>query len=120
MAEKMYVCGYKHCLHSGEKVSDSESVVIGKRHYHTDCARLRADIKECAELYMEKIEDKTIYPAAVKIISNLIFSSRVPVEYIKNSIKKSQLYYSSKPVMVLYGIRKMFYTEMQKDLENRR
>ena len=120
MTEKLYVCGYKHCLHPGEKVSDNESAIIGKRHYHSDCAKLRKDIKECADLYMEKIEDKSRYPAAVKIISNMIFSSRVPVEYIKKSINSSKLYYSQKPVVVLYGIRKMFYTEMQKELENRR
>jgi hypothetical protein len=120
MAEKMYVCGYKHCLYPNEKVKDSESVVIGKRHYHTDCAELRKNIKECTELYMEKIEDKTIYPAAVRIISTMIFKNRIPVNYIKNDIKHSQLYYSTKPVMVLYGIRKKFYKEMEKELNARR
>ena len=120
MAEKMYVCGYKHCLHFGEKVSGNESVIIGKRHYHIDCAKLRKDIKECADLYMEKIEDKTIYPAAVRIINNLIFNTRIPVNYIKEDIKRSQIYYSTRPAMALYGIRKMYFTEMEKEFESRR
>lgn len=120
MAERMYVCGYKHCLHPNEKVSGEESVIIGKRHYHADCAKLKTDIKECASLYVEDLEDKTGYPAAMRIINTMIFKNRVPVEYIKKDIQCSKLYYSKKPVMVLYGIRKKFYKEMQKEFENRR
>ena len=53
MADKEYVCGYNHCLHHGEKVKSSESVVVGKKHYHWDCAETKQKIKECVDLYME-------------------------------------------------------------------
>lgn len=120
MPEKTYICGYKHCLHPNIKVQENESVLIGKRYYHTDCAELRRNIKECADLYIENIDDKTIYPTVTRIINYMIFKNRVPVNYIKNEIQRSQRYYSGKPAMILYGIRKKFYKEMEKELNYRR
>ena len=82
MADKEYVCAYKHCLHHGEKVKSSESVVVGKKRYHWDCAETKQKIKECVDLYMEYIEDKTQYPMAVRIINNLVFKNMIPVDFI--------------------------------------
>ena len=101
MADKEYVCGYNHCLHHGEKVKSSESVVVGKKHYHWDCAETKQKIKECVDLYMEYIEDKTQYPMAVRIINNLVFKSMIPVDFILKNITSSRRYYSDKPVYVL-------------------
>lgn len=110
MADKEYVCGYNnHCLHHGEKVKASESVVVGKKHYHWDCAETKQKIKECVDLYMEYIEDKTQYPMAVRIINNLVFKSMIPVDFILKNITSSRRYYSDKPVYVLYGLRKLFW-----------
>lgn len=109
MAEREYVCCYSHCLHNGEKVKQSESVIVGKKHYHLDCAATKQTIKECVDLYMEYIEDKSQYPVATKIINNLVFKSKVPSDFILNNIKHSQRYYSDKPVYVLYGLRKLFW-----------
>ena len=109
MADKEYVCGYNHCLHHGEKVKSSESVVVGKKHYHWDCAETKQKIKECVDLYMEYIEDKTQYPMAVRIINNLVFKNMIPVDFILKNITSSRRYYSDKPVYVLYGLRKLFW-----------
>lgn len=109
MADKEYICGYKYCLHHGQKVKSSESVMVGKKHYHWDCADIKQRIKECVDLYMECIEDKTQYPIATKIINNLVFKSKVPVEYILKNINSSKKYYSKKPVYILYGLRKLFW-----------
>lgn len=109
MAEKEYVCGYSRCLHNGEKVKQSESVVIGRKHYHWDCAATRQTIQECVSLYMENIEDKTQYPVVTRIINTLVFKNKIPVDFILNNIRKSQLYYADKPVHVLYGLRKLFW-----------
>lgn len=107
--EKEYTCVYSHCLHHGEKVKASESVVISKKHYHWDCAELKQKINECANLYIEHGGDKTLYPAAIKIINNLVFSNKVPVDYIFKHINASGDYYKNKPVYILYGLRKLFY-----------
>lgn len=109
MADKEYICGYPKCLHHGEKVKKSEAVMIGKKHYHWDCAAMKQEIKECIDLYMENIEDKTQFPIATKIINNLVFKNQVPVEFIKKNIITSGLYYKGKPVYVLYGLRKLFW-----------
>lgn len=109
MPDKEFVCAYKYCLHHGSKVKSSESVIVGKKHYHWDCADMRLRIKECVDAYMECVEDKTQYPIATKIINNLVFKNKVPVEYILKNISSSKKYYSEKPVYILYGLRKLFW-----------
>lgn len=109
MKEKEFVCGYNHCLHSGEKVKESEAVMVGKKRYHMDCAELKQKIDECVNLYMENIEDKTQYPMAVRIINSLVFNNGIPVDYVLKKINSSGTYYKDKPAYVLYGIRKIFY-----------
>lgn len=114
MADKEYICAYKHCLHHGEKVKASDSVVINKKHYHWDCAAMKQEIQDCANTYMEYVEDKTQYPIVMKIINTMVFKNKVPVDYIKKQIESSKRYYSDKPAYVLYGIRKRFWEKEMK------
>ena len=107
---KHYICGYKYCLHSGEKISSDEAIVVKNTRYHKDCFEIKQRILECAELYMSYVEDKTQYPTVLRIINTITFKNKVPIEYTYRSIANSKGYYSSKPVHVLYGIRKMFWT----------
>ena len=110
MADKEYVCAYKnHCLHHGEKVKASEAVVIGDKRYHWDCAETKQKLKECVDLYMSYIEDKTQYPIVVRTINNLVFKDGVPIDFIFERINGSKSYYANKPVLVLYGLRKLFW-----------
>ena len=109
MADKEYVCAYKYCLHHGNRVKASESVVMNKKHYHWDCAAIKQEIKDCDAMYMEYIEDKEQYQIAMRIINILVFKNQVPLEFIKKNIETSKKYYSDKPVQILYGIRKLFW-----------
>ena len=109
MKEKEYTCAYPNCLHKGEKVSSEESVIIGKKHYHWDCAQIKREIQDCAELYVNRCGDKTLYPTVIRIINNMVFKSKVPVEYIRKQIETYGQYYASKPVFILYGIRKLYW-----------
>lgn len=109
MADKEYVCAYNHCLHNGQKVKSSESVVIGGKHYHWDCAERKQSIRRCVDAYMSCIEDKTQFPVVMRIINTLVFKNKVPTEYILKNIESSKRYYSEKPPYVLYGIRKQFW-----------
>lgn len=106
---KEYICAYKHCLHCGEKVNSLEATVINGKRYHWDCAQLKQEILDCVNLYMSYIEDKTQYPVASRIINNLVFKNKIPIEYIRKNIERSELYYKDKPVMILYGLRKLFF-----------
>ena len=110
MADKEYVCAYKHCLHHGEKVSSLESVVISKKHYHWDCAERKQEIQECAELYMAIIGDKKQYPVILRTLNTLVYKYRVPIEYIIKQVETSSGYYKDKPVYALYGLRTLFWT----------
>lgn len=109
MADKQYICGYNHCLHHGQPIKKSEAVMIGRKYYHWDCAEIKQKIKSCADMYIENVEDKSTYPAAINIITNMVFKNRVPVDYIYKNLAVSGKYYSNKPVHVLYGIRKLFW-----------
>lgn len=109
MEDKEYICGYNHCLHKGEKVTASEAVLVGKKHYHFDCAEIKYKINECVNTYMEGVEDKTQYPIVVRIVNNLVFRNGIPVDYVLKNITYSKEYYFNKPVYVLYGIRKLFW-----------
>lgn len=109
MPEKEYVCAYPHCIHHGEKVSSSEAVVIGKKHYHWDCAALKQEIQDCANTYIEYTGDKTQYPMVMRIINTMVFKNQVPIEFIKKNINHSKTYYRDRSVYALYGIRKIFW-----------
>lgn len=109
MKDKTYVCGYKYCLHKGEPVQGSESVIVGKKHYHWDCAIQKQEIKSCVELYIDCIGDKTQYPTATRIINNLVYKDEVPIDFIKKNLTHHSSYYINKPVYVLYGLRGLFW-----------
>ena len=109
MADKEYVCAYKHCLHHGERVKSSESVVINKKHYHWDCAGMKQEIRDCTNLYVSYIDDKSQFPMVMRIINTLVYKNKVPISFIENNIKHSKQYYKDKPVQVLYGIRTLFW-----------
>lgn len=109
MADKEYVCAYNYCLCHGQKVKASESVVINKKHYHWQCAEMKQKLKECADLYMTYIEDKTQYPIVVRTINNLVFKDKIPVDFILQKLNGSKGYYANKPVIALYGLRRLFW-----------
>lgn len=109
MTDKEYVCAYKYCLHHGEKVKASEAVVINKKHYHWDCAASKQEVKDCVDAYMECVKDKTQYPIAVRTINTLVFNNGIPIEFIMKNIKSHKIYYSEKPIRILYGLRKLFW-----------
>lgn len=109
MADKEYVCAYNHCLYPDQKVKASESVVIGKKHYHWDCAELKQKIKDCVDTYMEYLDDKSQYPVVVRIINILIFKDGIDVDFILKNIENSRRFYTGKPPHVLYGLRKLWW-----------
>ena len=117
MAEKEYVCAYKYCLHHGEKVKASESVVINKKHYHWDCAGIKQEIQDCVNSYMECIDDKTQYPIAVRTINTLVFKNGVPIDFIKKKIESSKIYYSNKHQYKYYMDLENYFGK--KNLEHR-
>ena len=112
MAEKEYVCAYKYCSHRDKKVKQSEAVKLGKRYYHWDCAVIKQEIKNCVDTYMDYIDDKTKYATVNRIFNNLVFKDKIPTDFILKNIKNSKKYYCDRPVIALYGIRKLFYREI--------
>lgn len=113
-AEKEYACAYKYCLHHGQKIKSSESVVINKKRYHWDCAAMKQEIKECADTYMTYIEDQTQYPIVTRIINTLVFKDNIPIDFILKNVQSGKKYYEDKSVYILYGLRKLFWEKEYK------
>lgn len=83
MTDKEYVCAYKYCLHHGEKVKSSESVVIKKKHYHWDCAATKQEIDELRNVYFERIDSKASFPVLSKVLNDLVFKYNLEIDYIR-------------------------------------
>lgn len=86
MADKEYICAYKHCLHHGEKVKSSEAVIVGKKYYHWDCAAMRQELDAMKQTYLEQIDSNTSYPLLSKVINDLIFKYKLDPDYVKFAI----------------------------------
>lgn len=86
MAEKLYVCGYKHCMIK-EKIPASEAVKIGNRRYHKECIEMRNKIEEIKRIYFTYIDDKSDYVQVVGVINNLIFLKGYSADYIEFLMK---------------------------------
>jgi hypothetical protein len=86
MAEKTYVCGYKHCqIH--EKIPASEAVNVGNRKYHKECSETREKINEIRDLYIDNIDKSVTIPELVGVINRIIFDKKFDVEYMLFAMK---------------------------------
>jgi hypothetical protein len=83
---KTYVCGYAHCLHKNEKVIDVDSVVVGKRRFHKDCAEIRNHIEILKKLYFDYVENPK-YVEVVGVINNIVFKKGVNPKYMIFALK---------------------------------
>ena len=92
MAERLYKCGYKHCLHPNEKVPLSESVQVGKRRYHKDCADLYSKIEQIKRIYFDYIDDKCDYVQVVGVINNLIFVKGYDADFVMFMMKYTAVF----------------------------
>lgn len=86
MPDKEYVCAYKHCLHHGQKVKSSESVIVGNKHYHWDCAATKQEIEEIRNVYYERIDDTASFPILSKVLNDLVFKYELEIDYIRFAV----------------------------------
>lgn len=104
MADREYVCAYPHCLHHGEKVKSSDSVVISKKHYHWDCAAMKQVISEIRDTYIKRIDENVNSSVLSKVLNDLIFKYELNTEYIEFAINyyADHKYKIKSPFTLLY------------------
>jgi len=86
MAEKQYVCGYKHCkIHN--KIPASEAVIVGNRRYHIQCAETREKLNEMRDLYIDNIDKNVAIVELVSVLNQLIFTKNVNIDYMLFAMK---------------------------------
>lgn len=91
MAEKQYVCGYAHCLHYGQKIPQSEAVVVGSRKYHWDCAAHKQQMERIRNTYFnelnepveDEIEEKNKFKILGKVLNDLIYKDGLEIDYVE-------------------------------------
>jgi hypothetical protein len=96
VAEREYICSYSHCLHGGAKVKRSEAVVVGRRHYHWDCAAMKQELEEIRNIYAERIDANVSFPILSKVLNDLVFKYEVDIGYLKFAVN----YYAEYKVKV--------------------
>lgn len=100
MAEKQYVCGYAHCLHCGQKIPQSEAVVVGGRKYHWDCAAHKQQMQRIRNTYFselneetsDKEEEKNKFKILAKVLNDLIYKNNVDIDYVEFCINHYAAY----------------------------
>lgn len=103
--EKSYKCGYNHCLKPDEKVPESESVLVGKRRFHKECAELREQIERIKRIYFDHIDNKSDYVQVVGVVNHLIFKKGYSADYIEFLLMYlSIFYYNLKSPYALHRI----------------
>ena len=85
--EKAYTCGYNHCLHKGEKVLEQDSVIIGNRRFHKDCAEVRRYIEEIKEVYYDDVDKRVNFAQLSCAINNIVFNKGVDPRYLLFALK---------------------------------
>lgn len=81
-----HICAYNHCLHPGERVKDSEAVVIKGSYYHWDCAQTKSDINELKQLYISRIDNNVSVPMLAKVLNDLVLKYGLSIGYVRFAI----------------------------------
>lgn len=84
---KEYVCGYKHCLHAGEKVKQEEAKQSGSRYYHPDCLQQKNNMNDVKNLYYEHISKTVVMKNLMKVINNIVLEKHIDSEYLLFAMK---------------------------------
>lgn len=88
---KSYVCQYRHCLHPGEKIPDEDSVLVGLRHFHKDCAEMNAKINTIKKIFFDHVLEAD-YVQTLAVINRLIFKLNVDPDYLLFVVKHLALF----------------------------
>lgn len=117
MAEKTYVCGYKHCLFNS-KITASEAVSVGNRKYHKECALIRDKINEIRDLYIDNIDKNVAIVELVGVLNRIIFTKNVDIDYMlfaMNNVIKRKLRIKSPYTLYYVADNKQIFALWEKE-----
>lgn len=82
MAEKMYVCQYKHCQHKEDKIPANKVYLINGKRMHLECAMTQEVIKLIWNTYKEQMDELADYKVVIHVVNQVVFDKGVPVDYV--------------------------------------
>lgn len=80
---KGYKCQYKHCLHPQDLMQKEESVLVGTKRYHADCAKIHETIERAKRVFFDHIKPDADYVQTVGVINNLVFKKEYSADYVE-------------------------------------
>lgn len=80
-------CAWTHCKYNKNITDGQETVKIGNRNYHKECACEKENINNCITLFIEQINEQIVISKLRSIINTLIYKQGYSSEYVLYSIK---------------------------------
>lgn len=78
--QREYVCGFKYCLHPGEKVPSDIAIKDGARYLHPDCKKEKQTRSQIFDIYYKFYKTTEDYHMVRKAIKG--FCDTSPSEYV--------------------------------------
>lgn len=78
---KEYICGYKHCLHPQQKITQSDAIKVGNRYYHKECNEIKTNIEKIRDLYFYNVSKTVVMSQLIKVINTIVFDKKVDSNY---------------------------------------
>lgn len=80
-------CAWTHCKYNKNITDGQETVKIGNRNYHKECACEKDNINNCIALFTEQINGQIVMSQLRSVINNLIFKQGFESDYVVFAIQ---------------------------------
>ena len=86
MKAKTYKCGFAHCA-CAEPLTDNNSVMVGKRHWHKQCFHIQETVGEIRKYYLSHFDRQAPMSYLNSVINNILYEKKVDADYLLFAMK---------------------------------
>ena len=80
-------CKYSQCLHKTRELDRKDAVQSGNFYYHSDCFKIKEDIKQIIDLFKNHINPNPIYSQLQSVIKNIVFTKGLGSDFLLFGLK---------------------------------
>ena len=107
------ICKYSHCLHDNREIEKRKAIRVGNSYYHSDCFKMKEDIKEIVNLFKAHINANPVYAQLQSVINNIIFVKKIQSDFLLFGLR----YYIEHKIPLNYP-QGLYYVIQNKDVTN--
>lgn len=79
----MHKCTFAHCLFGDHAdIPEGTEVKVGRSFYHPECAKVKENIRQITDLFVEHINPNVIFPQLTRAINNIVFEKGIDSELL--------------------------------------